>query len=530
LINMAQLHTINVTSDFVRKALNEYSKMFEISEDGRKVRWKGGRGITSSDSGGGSSNDRVSDATPDGQSPRKRPKLSHRTSATTNASQQQTGSGSQRLHPDHKYQYTPLFFHRDSTDDADDSSSEAEDNSMSSPFPAPVAGNSSGMTSSGIRTSSGLAAMSIKKKPKREDGPIIFYNNARFCTDLSGERKPNGNPDAPMYTTLSSVPIGKPRNTTNQVIEKRGPLNETSELPEPMDLSDNPIPESMEVAFPPSSPFKNQIPANKQQPMDLEVTGIGGVWPSDNFAINVQSRYARVNKGEVSDASTNTTSKSVPPRFAKILHNSDSKADTRTLVHSTITSLKHEQLPPSVLPPAVTYMDMEEAMEDDESDGEDDGSIAPESPGAFPPSAAPQPVDIPYLSSDEDEEEEDSSSEIDDDDNSSDDSLDLLAAAREVDPDAIREKEREYDANMAERLAEEIPAGSSAATAGGGSGFASPASGMRPEEYKRAVREARAKSASLQRARTSDSMVVQGTRESSSSSDDEDEEMDDVRS
>lgn len=53
--------------------------------------------------------------------------------------------------------------------------------------------------------------------------------------------------------------------------------------------------------------------------------------------------------------------------------------------------------------------------------------------------------------------------------------MDFLAAARQVDPETIRVKEREYDAEVAERLAEEIPAGSSAATAGGGSGFNSPA-------------------------------------------------------
>jgi len=69
------------------------------------------------------------------------------------------------------------------------------------------------------------------------------------------------------------------------------------------------------------------------------------------------------------------------------------------------------------------------------------------------------------------------SSSLDEDDDESDDgSIDLLATAREIDPEAIRAREREYDSNIAERLAEGIPAGSSAATAGGGSGSNSPAS------------------------------------------------------
>jgi len=52
--------------------------------------------------------------------------------------------------------------------------------------------------------------------------------------------------------------------------------------------------------------------------------------------------------------------------------------------------------------------------------------------------------------------------------------IDFLAHARRVDPELIGKAERQYDAEMAERLAEEIPAGSSAATAGGGSGWGSP--------------------------------------------------------
>lgn len=40
LMNTAQLHILNVTCDFVREALSEYSVHFEMSENGQKVRWK----------------------------------------------------------------------------------------------------------------------------------------------------------------------------------------------------------------------------------------------------------------------------------------------------------------------------------------------------------------------------------------------------------------------------------------------------------------------------------------------------------
>jgi hypothetical protein len=94
---------------------------------------------------------------------------------------------------------------------------------------------------------------------------------------------------------------------------------------------------------------------------------------------------------------------------------------------------------------------------------------------------------------------------------SDDGSVDLLATARQQDPTAVRASEREYDAALADRLAEEIPAGSSAATAGGGSGFNSPVCSVR-EAAKLAKKASKTSStssragpqASLKRARTSD--------------------------
>jgi hypothetical protein len=73
-------------------------------------------------------------------------------------------------------------------------------------------------------------------------------------------------------------------------------------------------------------------------------------------------------------------------------------------------------------------------------------------------------------------------------------------------------REKEHVANIADRLAEEIPAGSSAATAGGGSGFSSP-----KNERDRSVENGIGRGAnvggvvgkriSLKRPRTSESVV-----------------------
>lgn len=517
LINMAQLHTINVTTEFVRKALEEHSHKFEISHDGRKVRWKGGTSETHSSSNEGGSSSRLTDlTTPEGQSPRKRPKLIHRGTVRSH------GSGSSlRPQPDNKLMYTPMFFHKDSTDDE---TSEEEDSSTYSPYPAPAAGDSSGMTSSGVRTTS----TKKKKRTKNgDDGPIIFYNNARFCTDLSGDRKSNGNANAPPYTPASTVPVGKPQTDTSDVVaEKRGPLAEAKELPEPMDLDDNPIPESMELVFPHLSPMSSMSEDGGFSPA-MEVTGIGGVWPADHFSILVESRHARIDQQEAPLVEHQKAPPSLPTRISHILDEAGEHRYTRAAVHKIeVARTKVKNYPASSLPAALSYMPFsEDSYEDELSD--DEMSVSPESPGDFPPATALQPVDLHYASSEEGDEENDD--DDDDDDESDSDSLDLLAAARELDPEAVMKQEREYDAQYAERLADEVPVGSSAATAGGGSGFASPASNtkMSADEHQKAVRNARGKQP-LERKGTSGSMkALDPHQPAPESDDDEDVEMED---
>ncbi|CAK3908190.1 Frequency clock [Lecanosticta acicola] len=522
LINMAQLHTIHVTSEFVKKALLEYSSKFEISSDGRKVRWKGRHSVTQNSSSGGSTHSRAGVDTPDVQSPRKRPRLSYRQTTQSGVSSAKPGAVSalRSQNENSKLVYTPMFFHRDTSEDSEDSS-EDEEGTMS-PYPAAPAGDSSGMTSSGMRTAS------TKKYRKRDDGPIIFYNNARFCTDLSGDRKPTGH-KAPPYTAATTVPVGRPQKPPVATSEKRGPLALAAELPEPMDLDDNPIPENMELTFPPPSPRKFD---NKQRATyaTMEATGIGGIVPTDHFAIGVETHYALLEHADAQAVSRNDASKYTPAKFADILEQGGRRNKARAVVQERVVATNKENLPPSELPPALSFMPWSEGFtgDDDESDVDEVMSVSPESPGAILPSAARQPVELHYASSEEEGEDSE-----DDDGQSDDGSLDLLAAAREADPEAILQKEREYDANMADRLAEEIPAGSSAATAGGGSGFASPVDGigMTQKQYQRALQESRGKQqprATLQRANTGDSTKVHGPDDCSEN--EQEDEMNDVRS
>jgi hypothetical protein len=504
LFNMAQLHTLNVTPEFAKKALLDFSTKFEISADGRKVRWKGGRNITRSASDADGSSPSNYGHSPHGQSPQKRSKSSHHN----------LGPASKRRAPeklDDKFAYTPMFYHRTSEEDSDDCSSD-QDESESQFLAPPGGGDSSAMTSSGVRT------VSNRQKKNVDNGPIIFYNNAKFCTDLSGEAKTEAamlfNPI--LYHTTTDHALGVPKAAEAQsqsVLESRGPLDTAEDLPEAMNLDDNPIPESLEIKFPDGTPMSNAsgLSGPVKSPFDLEASGVGGVYPADNFSINVKTEFKR----NVDSPARSTSPKQYSARIASLLKGNGRQ--TKSMKEDFIKTFRQD-LPPSELPPASCFMELDE--EDDESDVEEYQSIMPDMErGHEYPFNAPQTIDMPDLSSES--EEEDEAEDEDDDDAASDGSLDLLATARKLDPHSIQAREREYDAHMAERLADEIPAGSSAATAGGGSGFASPAANVNRKEYELAraehvkrhastIASTIASATSFHRAHTNDSMIVNG--------------------
>ncbi|KAG9523063.1 hypothetical protein KCV07_g2705, partial [Aureobasidium melanogenum] len=502
LFNMAQLHTLNVTPEFAKKALLDFSTKFELSEDGRKVRWKGGRNITKSASDTDGSSPSTYGKSPNGPSPQKRSKSSHHKDGVR--------SSKRRLleQQDSKFSYTPLFFHRSSEDDSDLSSEEDETESQF--LAPPPGGDSSAMTSSGIRT------VSLRQKKKTDNGPIIFYNNAKFCTDLSGEPKTEAammyNPI--LYHTTTEHALGIPRSseaTQQGIMESRGPLDEAKDLPEAMSLDDNPIPEALEVNFPSTSPLSDATGASgpARSPVELEVSGIGGIYPSDNFSVNVKTERKR----NPTAGALSVQSKLYPPQVAGFLK--EAKQQPAVFTEEVVATF-HQELPPSELPPASCFMDIDE-YDDDESEFEDYHSMIPDLDRVHDvPATAPQTIDMAYMSSDESDDEDGEAGEKDDD-AASDGSLDLLATARKLDPQSIQAREREYDAHMAERLAEEIPAGSSAATAGGGSGFASPAAGISRKDYENARAEHAMRHAStitsvasFNKTDTNGSMIVNG--------------------
>lgn len=530
LINMAQLHTINVTPDFVKNAVTEYSSKFELSHDGRKIRWKGGYDVTRT-SGDGSS-EQPSSASPDenvefGKSNNKRAKMSHSTSGESDPVRQARRIARLQKEKDkNKLAYTPLFFHKVDSDEDEDFYT-IDQISTPSSVPAHLAGDSSRLGSPAMKSSS--------SHQRRDGGPIIFYNKARFCTDLSGDRRGFSAKTHASYNSFTSRPVGVKSGTVSEINkileseEQKGPLDDPSTFQDQMEIDEYPGSSNTELGFPLELPREDKSLEESPEAIELEASGIGGVQPQDNFAINVRLRQTRLNEqpGVVAIRRTVTKPKLYSRKILDILNNRQNQTSSEhagsassPVISQEIISISHKDLPNSTLPPA-SFLPFDSSSGDADSDLESDVSSSPSrfsSSSNLAPATALQLLNISPIGTGANAYSPVASGgsvDFEKDEDQSDSSSDLLATARTLDPVTIRASERGHDSKMAGRLTEEIPAGSSAATAGGGSGFNSPDSVSVGDDVEGQKGPSTAggsgvvsRTRSLKRARTSESLAA----------------------
>jgi hypothetical protein len=507
LINMAQLHTINVTPDFVKDAVSEFSSKFELSKDGRKIRWRGDQDVDMGSSNNSPSQFGNSPYEVVPTSPIKRPKMGDHLVSSESIHQldQQTRRIARALKKEEqgKFAYTPLFFHKDDSDDEDDYYDLNRSSSNNSPFPVLSRGDSSAFVGLGMQSS-------FEQKTRRDDGPIIFYNKAKFCTDLSGDRRGFSASDPTHYKDYPSQPLGttiKHASSTQRISdisEPRGPL---ANSPTGAEMKENERTSSSEseLGFSPEA-LRNDTSSEEREIMDFEASGLGGVHPDDNFSIKVrrsQTQTAPSWSARAERHKANHYPKGILDALREQpLLEGEQPRNQPNVIRTELVSAYQKFLPSSTLPPP-SYMPFGSLSScPDDSDDDSDVSSGPsstesdneEQPGPATQLqllniAAPTRVGPTYTvnagnehtspsalfkSSSEEEDHDDSDDDDSDDDDSDDESVDFLATARKLDPKSVLASEREYDAVVAERFAEEIPAGSSAATAGGGSGFVTP--------------------------------------------------------
>lgn len=304
LVNMAQLHIINVTPDFVRSAVADVSENFQLSRDGQKVRWRGGTRETrlSSDSGNSSAANRSpqdSDSSNEGN--RKRRKIDVGKFASAPVDGRKTGVPSGNA-TSNLFHYKPLFHHRGSSDEELTSFDESD-----SPFERMEIENDFDNSSRTPHFRSHDSRSSYGKRS--EQGPIVFYSGAQFCTDLSGDR---GNINTPIHVTgvgkdgysnhtqdALGCETGKrpqPERTSSGSALPYRPFKRPSKLPNsegskdvrrsttPELLSD----EAADVDFSPG--WSSERTSEKQALQSFTASGLGGTQPADHFAAKVETR------------------------------------------------------------------------------------------------------------------------------------------------------------------------------------------------------------------------------------------------
>ncbi|KAF1848297.1 uncharacterized protein K460DRAFT_260932, partial [Cucurbitaria berberidis CBS 394.84] len=461
LINMAQLHTLNVTPEFVKDALHEYSSHLEISRDGRKIRWKGGFDVTKHS--GESSSEHHSGTSPSDIIPGSGSREAN-SEVQAHSEQRARKLASVKKEKDqHKFSYKPLFIHNeDSEEDEDYYGFDAESSGNSQPRRN---GNSSGFGSFALQSSS--------LKPRRDDGPIIFYTNAKFCTDLSGDRLGVSHAKPGAYKTITSHPLGTESDVRSsiqrmsEISDLRGPLDASS-----MDLDSingsRAVSSSEDFGFSPDS-LKNDSGNNSPDVVDFEASGLGGVQPEDNFSISVRrSQVQTASSGAVRPRRSSFYPKKIYDVLTKRPsaedQDSSSACSPQRFIKEEILSASRTSLPSSTLPPA-SFLPFDSTSEDVDSDldsGLDsdldsDTSSTADSESDEIPDTTFQLLNIPLAAvGNPDEAEEADESDYSDE---SDGSVDFLATARQLDPKTVRASEREYDAALADRLVEAIPAG-----------------------------------------------------------------------
>jgi len=283
---LAQLHTVNVTVPFIKKAITTGSKKLELSPDGRMVRWKGGyegTGLGSdSSSGDATSAGMLSDGSPDSwskSSPESKDLISVE---LTSGSGRSSGRLPLAAPPSigDKFHYKPLFARCGSFDD---DSSSAVSTSLGSCDLLKRASSDEGTRESG---SSG------KRKGLSLDGPIIYYEGGKFCTDLSAQKiDAEGHViSKPGYDRFTNNPIGERQFGPGSPTKLESPLFARAQAAQSSDESMEDGDSDVGLQFSPRF-SSSSGPTTPPTPIELEVSGIGGVIPEDNFAINVQTKH-----------------------------------------------------------------------------------------------------------------------------------------------------------------------------------------------------------------------------------------------
>ncbi len=345
LINLAQLHTVNVTPAFVRKSIALVSTKFDISEDGRKVRWKGDCLDTESFEDIDSSAELTTGSSPQlGKG-----SITDMAASENTVFNHPSFTGASGDWPS-RARRSPCGVHQLSnyTAHATQPSKLPDESSQQAPFDyKPVclrdrftkqdfmlADDSDVIPSAkGLDESTGqyLSATTDRFSQKYsgridEDGPIIYYRDPWFYCDLSGDKEG-------YQKKATSVP--PPSRQILGISGMEGHLDEDYQRRSMADaddtfvgrLEDDSLP-SLDLA--PLSEFVHV----QSEISDLPACGVGGVVPDDHFIFRVQRRRQLKSFQTNADRAPNLCRAGLEPTIEE------------QLLHATRINLPASKLPP----------------------------------------------------------------------------------------------------------------------------------------------------------------------------------------
>ncbi|OTA90852.1 hypothetical protein M434DRAFT_359722 [Hypoxylon sp. CO27-5] len=414
LCNLAQLHILNVTPAFIRNAVSEKSTKFQLSPDGRKIRWRGGvegTKFSSSDSAANSQNNQSSDDTDDSNDQQQRKKQKTQASGNDVTAHKTTkfGLGLQDSNSSESFHYKPLFVHHQTSSSDEQPSGGDETGSSYGPPEESNLGMNSRWGQSGVS--------GVSQRKRRRDGAIIYYSGAPFCTDLSGDFG-EGEVSPTTYDMTSSgdqgdqgpVSLGMSRpqfsrSTSGSSLPFR-PLSTLASRDSVMDLDESNPPEltSGETDDDIDADFPWSDSTQQGNLLNLEASGIGGVYPEDHFVVVVTTRRPKYpHYDENSSSDDDDDDDATVRRPALIGRSSQETTDSKTATDSIINKLasmttgspvphrilnigvhaveieyvmgRIRRLPPVPLPPPSFYFPASDSdLDDDEEECENSSS------------------------------------------------------------------------------------------------------------------------------------------------------------
>lgn len=374
LINMAQLHTINVTPAFVRKSIAHLSTKLELSEDARKIRWNGAQNGTESSNVSENGAEVTTRSSPEPTPESKLAKdansklISGNLASTGNSNAEAsrplesmssernpltdfTGSSNKPSNMTEKsrsgsaFDYKPLLLKDRAMlrynilyDDSDNvTSGQGIDD----------------CTGQDLSTQPNGIGGKYRRRPE-EDGSIIYYRNPLFYCDMSGDNQ------APQKN-LTTVPLASTYilgvTTSDGGLDEARQEQSLAGAEDVLDciVNDDKLP-SVEL-----TPLHDLVEDQSAIP-ELLASGVGGVLPDDHFMLQVQRTCQRTTRQKVHVVAQARINSSKP------------------FIEEEIVSTTRVDLPASKLPPP-SYVFFSLSSESS-GDGGSDGSSSDDTDGS----------------------------------------------------------------------------------------------------------------------------------------------------